>query len=349
MGAMRVATALDRHILARLWPVKSGVDEYEFARAPFEAVSVKATFSIWIPEFLTKNRPKWCTMKTSTPLAAFFLSWVLFISPGLGQSSDKPSFTYKTIGERELKVYVTKPDQWKQTDSLPAVLFFHGGGWTGGKPGQFDEHCKHLSSRGMVCFQIEYRLLQKDKDDKTDRTPTICINDAKSAMRWVRSRASKFGIDPNRIAAGGGSAGGHLAAFLGTTDGTDDPQDDLEISARANAMLLFNPVYNNGPGGWGTARVGNRFAEFSPAHNISKDDAPSIVFLGRNDKLIPVATAEKFQADMKKVNVRSELRLYADAGHGFFNAGKHDGKWYRMTVAEMDKFLVSLGWLEKNN
>jgi len=287
-------------------------------------------------------------MNTTSSSIAMLLPWLIFVTAGLGQSSVKQPLTYKTIGDRELKIYVTKPDQWKQTDSRPAVLFFHGGGWTGGKPGQFDEHCKHLSSRGMVCFQVEYRLLKKGKDGKTDQTPTNCINDAKSAMRWVRSRASKFGIDPNRIATGGGSAGGHLAAFLGTTDGTDDPKDDTGISARANAMLLFNPVYDNGPEGWGTARVGNRYREFSPAHNISKEDAPSIVFLGTNDKLVPVATAEKFQDNMKKVNVRSELRLYEDAGHGFFNAGKHDGKWYRKTVAEMDEFLVSLGWLENN-
>lgn len=259
------------------------------------------------------------------------------------EASPKEVQTYKSVGDRALKIHISKPAGWKATDSRPAVLFFHGGGWVGGKPGQFDEHCKHLTSRGMVCFQVEYRLLNKKKKD----SPTICINDAKSAMRWVRIRSEKFGIDKNRIASGGGSAGGHLAAFLGTTDGTDDPKDPLDVSARSNAMLLFNPVYNNGPGGWGTARVGDRFKEFSPAHNISKDDAPSIVFLGTNDKLIPISTGQDFQQKMQAVGVRSDLRLYSGASHGFFNAGKDDGKWYRLTVAEMDKFLVDLGWLEK--
>ena len=106
-------------------------------------------------------------------------------------------------------------------------------------------------------------------------------------MRWVRSRAKEFGIDPNRIASGGGSAGGHLAAFVGIVEGTDDPADDLSVSPKSNAMVLFNPVFDNGPEGWGAARVGDRYREFSPFHNVTKDDPPAIVFLGSADKLVP--------------------------------------------------------------
>ena len=161
--------------------------------------------------------------------------------------------TYKTIGDRELSLYVTKPDNWQATDKRPAVVFFHGGGWVGGSPGQFTEHSKYLASRGLVCVQVEYRLLDRNNKD----LPTNCVHDAKSAMRWVRSHADELGIDPNRIASGGGSAGGHLAAFVGTVDGLDDPQDDTKVSPKSNAMLLFNPVYNNGPDGWGTAGGGS--------------------------------------------------------------------------------------------
>jgi dienelactone hydrolase len=69
------------------------------------------------------------------------------------------------------------------------------------------------------------------------------------------------------------------------------------------------------------------------------------VFLGTNDQLIPVATAEQFQSKMKKAGLRSELHLYEGAGHGFFNYEKDEQKWFRLTVAEMDRFLVELGWL----
>ena len=269
-------------------------------------------------------------------------------TPGASKTTGpKETHVYKTVKQRELSLHVTKPQRWESGNRRPAVVFFHGGGWVGGKPGQFNKHAEHLANRGLVTIQVEYRLLKKNKqasDSQTDNTPTACIQDAKSAMRWVRGNADKLGIDPNRIAAGGGSAGGHLAAFLGTTDGIDDPSDDLSVSARANAMLLFNPVYNNGPGGWGTARVGDRFPEFSPAHNLTDDDAPCIVFLGTEDKLIPVETAKQFQKEMRDLGIKSELHLYEGATHGFFNANKENGKWYRLTMAKLDPFLDDLNW-----
>jgi acetyl esterase/lipase len=250
--------------------------------------------------------------------------------------------SYKNIGDRELKLYVTKPDNWKPSDRRPAIVFFHGGGWVGGKPGQFTEHSKYLASRGMVAVQVEYRLLKRGSDDP----PTDCVRDAKSAMRWVRGRADELGIDPERIASAGGSAGGHLAAFVGMVEGGDDPDDDVTISAKSNAMVLFNPVFDNGPGGWGHQRVGDRYKEFSPVHNISKDDPPAIVFLGTQDKLIPVKTATDFETAMKKEGIQCEVLLFEGKPHGFFNYGKDGNKPYFATVVAMDKFLASLGWLE---
>ena len=249
--------------------------------------------------------------------------------------------TYKTVGDRKLSLYVTKPANWKATDNRPAIVFFHGGGWVGGKPGQFTEHSKYLATRGMVAVQVQYRLLNRKKK----KPPTDCVQDAKSAMRWVRSHAKKLGIDPNRIASAGGSAGGHLAAFVGMVDGQDSPGDNKTISAKSNAMVLFNAVFDNGPKGWGHARVGNRYKEFSPFHNVSKDDPPAIVFLGSADKLIPVKTAHNFEAAMKKAGVPCETIIFSGKPHGFFNFGKDGNHPYYKTVVAMDRFLASLGWL----
>src|SRR5690606_34070823 len=110
-----------------------------------------------------------------------------------------------------------------------------------------------------------------------------------------RAHAEELGIDPDRIASAGGSAGGHLAAFVGMVDGMDDPQDDKSVSPKSNAMVLFNPVLNNGPGGFGFDRIGQRYREYSPAHNVSADDPPAIVFLGSEDGLIPVQQMEDFK------------------------------------------------------
>ncbi|QDV69349.1 Carboxylesterase NlhH [Rosistilla carotiformis] len=255
---------------------------------------------------------------------------------------DAPSHVYKSVDGRDLVLYVTEPAGEKPKQPRPAIVFFHGGGWLGGEPGQFSSHSEYFASRGVVCFQVQYRLL----DRKSKTPPVDCVQDAKSAMRWIRARSEQFGIDPNRIASAGGSAGGHLAAFVGCVDGGDAATDDRSVSAKSQAMLLFNPVYDNGPGGWGTARVGDRYQEFSPAHNLSKDDPPSIVFLGSEDRLIPVATAEKFRDDSLAVGVDSELHVYQGQGHGFFNVRNDDGRWYRKTVVEADRFLNKLGWID---
>lgn len=249
---------------------------------------------------------------------------------------------YKTVEGRGLTLYVTKPADWTPTDARPAIVFFHGGAWVGGEPGQFTEHSKYLASRGMVAIQVEYRLL----DRKQQEPPIVCCRDAKSAMRWTRSHAKELGIDPNRIASAGGSAGGHLAAFVAMVAGTDDPADDVEVSARSNAQVLFNAVFDNGPNGWGSARVGDRYPEFSPFHNITQDDPPALVFLGSADKLVPVKTAYDFQAGMKKVGVACEVMIFEGQPHGFFNHGRDGNRPYFKTVHAMDRFLASLGWLE---
>lgn len=259
-------------------------------------------------------------------------------------AADPVSHVYKKVADRELTLNTFNPPDWKAADQRPAIVFFHGGGWVGGSPKQFLKHCEYLASRGMVAIEADYRHIAKG-----DKGPPVdCVHDAKSAMRWVRGHAKELGIDPNRIAAGGGSAGGHLAAFVGMVDGLDDPADDLNVSAKANALALFNPVFDNGPDqGWGRERVGDRFKEFSPAHNISKDDPPAIIFLGTQDKLIPVSVVERFKANMEKAGVRCEAKFYEGQGHGFFNPGKGGtDEYFYQTLLETDKFLSSLGWLK---
>ncbi len=270
--------------------------------------------------------------------------FALFALCPLLQAAEPITQIYKKVAQRELKLTIVNPPDWKASDQRPVMVFFHGGGWTGGGPTQFTQHSDYLATRGLVCIQVEYRLIEKG-----DKGPPVnCVADAKSAMRWVRSHAAELGIDPDRIGAGGGSAGGHLAAFVGMVEGLDDPQDDLKISPKANALALFNPVFDNGPDqGWGHARVGDRYKEFSPAHNITPDDPPAIIFLGTQDKLIPVAVVERFKANMEKTGVRCEAKFYEGQGHGFFNSGK-GGKmeFYHDTLLATDQFLTSLGWLK---
>lgn len=107
---------------------------------------------------------------------------------------------------------------------------------------------------------------------------------------------------------------------------------------------MFNPVFDNGPGGYGHERVADYWEAFSPLHNLSASTPPTVVFLGTKDHLIPVSTAEAYQRRMVELGKRCELHLYDGQPHGFFNFSRRDN--FIQTVDAMDAFLVSLGYLQ---
>lgn len=268
------------------------------------------------------------------------LLFCLLFGPFCGAWAEGPvRELYKKVGGHDLYLHIFyPPGHDPKTVQRPAMIFFFGGGWVGGNPGQFYPQCQHLAGRGMVAISAEYRIKSKHKT-----TPFECVEDGKSALRWVRANAEKLGVDPQRIGAGGGSAGGHVAAAVATVSKLIHAKDDLSVSSQPNALVLFNPVYDNGPEGFGYGKFGDRFKEISPMHNLSAGMPPTIVFLGDEDKLIPVSTAQKFRDRMQKLGNLSELVVYPGLPHGFFNKGRQ-GDGYSKTLQEMDRFLDSLGW-----
>jgi acetyl esterase/lipase len=267
---------------------------------------------------------------------------------GSGPDFNKPlekegasRYLFKKTGETNLYLYVFEPDGHTKSNKTAAIVFFHGGGWKGGISTQFDEQCRYLASRGMVAIEADYRLTTMD-----NITPFECVTDGKSAIRWVRMHANELGIDPDRIAAGGGSAGGHIAAACGTVIGLESEDENVKISSKPDALILFNPVFDNGPNGYGYEYFKERYQEISPLHNIRPGVPPAIIFLGTNDSNIPVATAEDFAFRMKKDGNRCDLRLYEGQEHGFFNANKGGFKMYSETLLETENFLMSLGYIE---
>lgn len=290
-----------------------------------------------------------------TPLIALTLA--LAFSPAVfAAQAYPPKFdgaraeTYKEVGDTKLQLYIFEPASGPKTDR-PAIVFFFGGGWNGGSPTQFEHHCRYLAERGMVAITADYRVASRQHVK-----PTACVADAKSAMRWVRRNAARLGIDPNRIAAGGGSAGGHLAAAVATLEDFDEPGEDTKVSAMPNACVLFNPALVLAPMEGLTPKVGDdrisaeRFgtepSKISPAHHVKPGVPPTIIFHGRADTTVPFVTAEAYARAMAKAGNRCELIGYEGQVHGFFNYGRGDGSHYTKTVAEMDRFLVSLGWLK---
>ncbi|MBB6441918.1 alpha/beta hydrolase [Phycisphaera mikurensis] len=273
-----------------------------------------------------------------------WILWRLQSGPPAFASLPGPtrSVVYKTTPQGELRLFLHEPAE-RGIGPAPAVLFFHGGGWLNGTATQFDGQAGRLADRGIVGIQAEYRLA-----DPHGATPFASLADAITAMRYVRRHAAGLGVDPGRVAAGGGSAGGHLAAALATATAEDldtDPPADRGVSYRPDALILFNPVYDNGPGGYGHERIGDRYTDFSPLHNLHAGMPPTLVMLGDRDDLVPVATAERFRDGMRGLGVRSELIVYPGETHGFFNPHRGRRVMYERTLAATEAFLASLGWI----
>jgi len=252
----------------------------------------------------------------------------------------KKAFGKKEKTAEELDLEFFYPDGFAKTDSRSCIVFFFGGGWTGGSTSQFYPQSEYLASRGMVAICAQYRRsLKKAK-------PVWCVEDARSCMRFLRKNASALGLDPKGIAAGGGSAGGHLAAATATISAFDCPDDDLTVSAVPNALVLFNPVFDNSPKGYGHDRLGDEYKKFSPIDNLDGKQPPTIVFLGDRDKHLPVASAKRYEKTMKAKGNLCKTCIYEGKGHGFFNLHKNGRDSFVATMTETDQFLAGLGFLQ---
>ncbi len=246
--------------------------------------------------------------------------------------------TYKQAGETKLTLHVFNPGAG--SSAKPAIVFFFGGGWKVGTPVQFYHECAHFAAKGMVAISADYRIASVNKT-----TPFESVADARSAIRYVRQHAAELGIDPHRIVAAGASAGGQLAAATGTLKGLDEPGENQSISSRPDAMMLWYPVIDNSPAGYGDATVKDRYMEISPLHNITSLTPPAIIFLGTKDSYVPVATANDFKARMEKAGVRCDLMLLEGAGHPIYEYRKGASPLRERILDAADEFLVSIKFL----
>ena len=197
------------------------------------------------------------------------------------------------------------------------------------------------AEEGMVGISAGYRLR-----DRPGRTPLDATRDAFDALRYVRSHAGELGVDPQRIAAAGHSAGGHLAAATATLAAEDLAGDGpAQELARPDALFLVYPVYDNGPQGrFGHGMMGERWEDASPAHHLHAGMGPVMVVLGDNDKHVPVSTAERFGAGLDRLGVEHELVVYPGGEHGFGLPGRGDGTLYERMLGDFRRFFHGLGW-----
>lgn len=281
------------------------------------------------------------TNKTGFPSmnASTTLCLLTFFAASL--SAEEPTtktFVYKTTLQGELEMVVHFPPDGKPSDRRPGIIFFFGGGWTNGTVNQFEPQANYLAQRGMVAARADYRVKSRH-----GITPKECVEDAKSALRYMRSHASEWGIDPDRIVAAGGSAGGHLAACTSLTPGLDAAEEDRDVSSQPNALILFNPALNFSSEPRLLSRIGND-AELgkllSPTLHISPQTPPTLLLFGTADPLIK--QGEEFIEKARANQVKVEMFTAEGAKHGFFN----QSPWLERTTLRVDTFLKSLGYLE---
>ena len=240
---------------------------------------------------------------------------------------------YKNTKEGELNLFVYKPSEFDIKKKYSCIVFFHGGGWNSGNPEQFQRQSRYFTSRGMVAVSVEYRIRNVH-----GTSPIQAMEDAKSAIRFIRSNAKLLSIDSNKIAAAGGSAGGHLAAVAGNIDLFDDSNEDLTISSKPNLLILYNPVLHNGRKWPWIDNPSNA----SPYDNISKGAPPTIILTGTEDKIVPVELIKSYKKRMESIGSRCDLILYEGAEHAFFNRGDD----FIDTLYRTDIFLKSLGYID---
>jgi acetyl esterase/lipase len=257
---------------------------------------------------------------------------------------------YKTVDTFKLKVHIFYTNLSFERENNTAIVFFHGGGWAYGTPGEFFTTCERYARMGIVTFSVDYRLsIENGITPSKTISPVECVMDAKSAMRWVRENAERLHINKNKIVASGQSAGGHLALCTAMIDDYNEKSDNLNISCSPNAVLLFSACVN-AVEGWCDRLLGDRRSKIwsiSPTHNIRKGLPPMIEFHGTDDEQVPKWTVQFFQSTMEKEGNYFEQHMYDGRKHYLGDGNLEYSRYYDEEILKVtDDFLRKFKFLE---
>ena len=252
---------------------------------------------------------------------------------------------YASPGGRDLHCDIYRPKA--SGAGRPVILFIHGGGWRNGSRDQFRRQAAHMASKGMVAATLEYRL-------SGEAQWPAAIDDCKAAVRFFWENQGRYGVDPRRVGVAGGSAGGHLAALMGTSNNRDSFGAHLEHPGPASdvaAVAAFNPALDL-PALWEagnenvrellTAFLGKPYPDApevwklaSPINGVGLKSADFLILHGTADSTTPYAHAVAMVAKLKEADRYVELFTAEGAGHGFFNRPP----WFEQTLEAMEKFF----------
>ena len=269
---------------------------------------------------------------------------IIFPSAGQKKSFDEIDGAdvrvYKTVDGYDLKMNIFYPVNHKKGKKYPAIVFFFGGGWQNGNVHQFEHQCRYLASKGMIAMAAGYRVKSRNNS-----TPFDAVEDAKSAIRWVRQHAGELGVKKNQIVASGGSAGGHIAACTAIIPGFEASGENLNISSKPNALVLFNPVINTTSNEKLRNKIGDNARAISPADHVTPKLPPTLIFHGKEDTVVPFESILDFQTKMEQEGNICYVVPFDGQGHGFFNYGRSDNKYFEITMENTNSFLIELRYL----
>ncbi|MFO0969881.1 MAG: alpha/beta hydrolase [Gemmataceae bacterium] len=253
---------------------------------------------------------------------------------------------YANPADQHLQLNMARPK--KGSGPFPAIICIHGGGFRAGKREGYDAQCIRLAQHGYVAMTVSYRLAPKFPFP-------AAIHDTKAAVRWVRANASKYGIDPDRIGVMGGSAGGHLAQFLGVTsdvkefEGTGgNPEQSSKVSCVVNyyGPSDFTKSYGKSVDaaevlplflGGDLKTELRKHLRASPLYWVTPNAAPTLCIHGTEDKYVAHEQAEWIVDRLKAAGVEADLLTLKGAGHGF--SGKNAETAERAMIAFFDRHL----------
>lgn len=251
---------------------------------------------------------------------------------------------YAHYGTREMHLDLFQP---KGKGPFPAVLLVHGGAWITGNHAMENPFAMELARLGYVAATIEYRLSNEAKYPAQ-------IHDLKAAVRWLRASAARYHIDPNHIAAVGASAGGHLVALLGATNGMPTFEGDSGNSGFSSAVQSVIDIdgpatfidpgniekEQKGPFDTNTRLIGGTFEEkanvwrdASPITHVNKRSAP-VLFIN-SSSYRPFQQREEMSAKLQALGIVSEIVVIPDTPHPFWLFHP----WFDLTIQHVDEFL----------
>ncbi len=257
-------------------------------------------------------------------------------------TSPKQVFSPEIIGYKKLEkgdsltLHIFRPRDVKRGDKRSTIVYFFGGGWKLGTPIQFYRECAYYASKGMVAVSVDYRI-----EYLHHSTPFDSFEDAKDAICWLRNHASDYQLDSDKIVVAGGSAGGHLAAALGTIGSGDGVSNGY----KPNLSVLYYPVVDMVSRGCGFQGIQKDFEQISPLHNISKATPPTLILLGTKDHIVSVETIEDYRDKLLQNGVDCELHLFEGAGHPIFLYRKPITEDYYKVQELTDGLLKRYGFL----